>query len=80
LTTGRPTFFFFQKGYKEGTKYIFAEKWYEPYSTVRDFIHARMSIALPVDINRCIRGSRIPATQISTDFVEKEVQAFTSEE
>jgi len=45
-----------------------AEKWEKPYSTVRGFINARMSIALVRATNRCIRGSRIPASNMSNRF------------
>jgi len=42
---------------------LLAEEWEKPYSTVRGFINARMSIALVRARNRCIRGSRIPANR-----------------
>jgi len=41
---------------------LLAEEWEKPYPTVRGFINARMSITLVRATNRCIRGSRIPAT------------------
>jgi len=47
---------------------LFAEKWEKPYPTVRGFINARMSIALVRATNRCIRGSRIPAINMSNRF------------
>ena len=40
----------------------------KPYSTVRGFINARMSIALVRATNRCIRGYRIPASNMSNRF------------
>ncbi len=39
-----------------------------PYSIVRGFIYARMSIALVRATNRCIRGSRTPASNMSNRF------------
>jgi len=45
-----------------------AEEWEKPYSTVRGFINARMSIALVRATSRCIRGSRIPTSNISIRF------------
>ena len=47
---------------------LLAEKWEKPYPTVRGFINARMSIALVRATNRCIRGSRIPASNMSNRF------------
>ena len=44
------------------------EEWEEPNPTVRGFINARMSIALVRATNRCIRGRRIPASNMSTRF------------
>jgi len=41
---------------------LLAEEWEKPYSTVRGFINAQMSIALVRETNRCMRGSRIPAS------------------
>ncbi len=40
----------------------------KPYSTIRGFINARMSIALVRATNRCIRGSRTPASNMSNRF------------
>jgi len=45
-----------------------AEESEKPYSTVRGFINARMSIAQVRATNRCIRGSRIPASNMSNRF------------
>ena len=47
---------------------LLAEEWEKPYSTVMGFINARMSIALVRTTNRCIRGSRIPASNMSNRF------------
>jgi len=47
---------------------IVAEEWEKPYSIVRGFINARMSIALVRATNRCIRGSRTPASNMSNRF------------
>jgi len=47
---------------------LLAEEWEKPYPTVRGFIYARMSIALVRATNRCIRGSRIPASNMSNRF------------
>ena len=43
---------------------LLAEEWEMPYSIVRGFINARMSIALV----RSIRGSRTPASNMSNSF------------
>ena len=47
---------------------LLAEEWEKPYSIVRGFINARMSIALVRATNRCIRGSRTPASNMSNRF------------
>ena len=47
---------------------LLAEEWEKPYPTVRGFINAGMSIALVRATNRCIRGSRIPASNMSNRF------------
>ena len=44
---------------------LLAEEWEKPYSIVKGFINDRMSIALVRATNRCIRGSRIPVSNIS---------------
>jgi len=44
---------------------LLAEEWEKPYSTIRGFINAPMNIALVIATNRCIRGSRIPASHRS---------------
>jgi len=48
---------------------LLAEEWEKPYSTVRGFINALYtSIALDRGTNRCIRGSRIPPSNMSNRF------------
>jgi len=47
---------------------LLAEEWEKPYPTVRGFINAQMSIALVRATNRCIKGSRIPASNMSNCF------------
>ncbi len=47
---------------------LLAEEWEKPYSIVRGFINARMSIALVRATNQCIRGSRIPVSDMSNCF------------
>ena len=44
------------------------EEWEKPYSFVRGFINARMSIALVGATDRYIRGSRTPASNMSNRF------------
>ncbi len=47
---------------------LLAEEWEKPYPVVMGFINARMSIALVRATNRCIRGSRTPASNMSNRF------------
>jgi len=47
---------------------LLAEEWEKPYSTVRGFINAPMSIAPVRTTNRCIRDSRIPASNMPNCF------------
>jgi len=47
---------------------LLAEEWEKLYSTVMGFINARMSISLVRATNRCIRGSRIPVSNMSNHF------------
>jgi hypothetical protein len=42
-----------------------ADKWERPYSVVRGFVSARMSIAIVRATHLCLRGSRVPLSQIS---------------
>jgi hypothetical protein len=42
-----------------------ADKWARPYSVVRGFVNTRMSIAIVRATHLCLRGSRVPHTQIS---------------
>jgi len=53
---------------------LLAKEYEKPYSTVRGFINARMSIALVRATNRCIKGSRIPVSNMSNRLIRKEVQ------
>jgi len=52
---------------KRRVKFL-AEEWKKPYSTVRGFINARMSTVLVRATNQCIRGSRIPVSNMSNRF------------
>ena len=54
---------------------ILAEKWERPYSVVCSYVRAQMSFAILRATHRCIRGSRIPAAQISTPLPLWEDQA-----
>ena len=47
---------------------LLAEEWENPYSVVMGFISAQMSITLVRATNRCIRGSRTPASIMSNRF------------
>jgi len=47
---------------------LLTEEWEKPYSIVRGFINARISIALVRATNRCIRGFRTPASTASMAF------------
>jgi hypothetical protein len=40
-------------------------KWSKPYSSVRGYVNARISLALAKACYRCLRGSRIPVTKMS---------------
>jgi hypothetical protein len=42
-----------------------ADKWERPYSVVRGFVSARMSVAIVRATHLCLRGSRVPLSQIS---------------
>ena len=44
---------------------LLAQKWSKPYSVVRSYTNARMSIALARATTMCLRGSRIPASTLS---------------
>jgi len=61
---------------------LLAEEWEKPYSTVRGFINARMSIALVRATNRCIRGSRIQdpyEQQVESLSLGRRCRTWTSE-
>jgi len=61
-------FGFEARAFLKRLKKLLAEEWEKPYSTIRGFINARMSIALVRATNRCIRGSRIPTSNMSNRF------------
>jgi hypothetical protein len=42
-----------------------SEKWERPYSVVRGFVNARMSITIVRASHLCLRGSRVPLSRIS---------------
>ena len=42
-----------------------AKKWTEPYSRICGYVKSRVEINLARETHRCIRGSRVPASQIS---------------
>jgi hypothetical protein len=54
---------------------LLAEKWQKPYSEVCGYVNARMSIAIVRATHLCLRGSRIPASRISTRRVQWEDSA-----
>ena len=49
-----------------------AGKWQKPYSQVCGYVKARLSIAAVRATHLCLRGSRVPAHQISTRFPQWE--------
>jgi hypothetical protein len=44
---------------------LLAEKWKKPYSVVCGYVNAQMSIAIVRATHLCLRGSRIPTSQMS---------------
>jgi predicted lipase len=44
---------------------LLAEKWEKPYSIVCGYANAQMSIAIVRATHFCLRGSRIPTSQMS---------------
>jgi hypothetical protein len=44
---------------------LLAEKWEKPYSVVCGYVNAQVSIAIVQATHRCLRGSRIPTSQMS---------------
>jgi hypothetical protein len=44
---------------------LLAEKWEKPYSVVCGYVNAQMSIAIVRATHLCLRGSRIPTSQMS---------------
>jgi hypothetical protein len=54
---------------------LLAAKWEKPYSEVCGYVRARMSVAICRATNRCLRGSRIPTSKMSSRFPQWEDQA-----
>ena len=46
---------------------LLAEKWEKPYSVVCGYVNAQVSIAIVRATHHCLRGSRIPNSQMSRD-------------
>ncbi len=46
-----------------------SDKWEQPYSVVRGFVNARISIAIVRATHLCLRGSRVSASKISRRFL-----------
>jgi hypothetical protein len=44
---------------------VLTDKWEKPYAVVRDYVNARMSIAIVQATHICLRDSRIPTSTIS---------------
>jgi hypothetical protein len=44
---------------------LLAEKWEKPYSVVCGYVNAQVSNAIVRATHRCLRGSRIPTSQMS---------------
>jgi hypothetical protein len=44
---------------------LLTEKWEKPYSEIGGYVNARMSIAMVRATHLCLRGSRIPTSQMS---------------
>ena len=44
---------------------LLAKKWEKPYSEICGYVKARMSIAMVRATHLCLRGSRIPTSQMS---------------
>jgi hypothetical protein len=45
-----------------------SDKWEQPYSVVRGFVNARISIAIVCATHLCLQGSRVSASKISRCF------------
>ena len=54
---------------------LLAKKWDKPYASVCGYVKASMSLAILRATHRCIRGSRIPTSRMSSDFPQWEDQA-----
>jgi hypothetical protein len=50
---------------------LLAEKWEKPYSVVCGYVNAQMSIAVVRATHLCLRGSRIPTSQMIIEFYFK---------
>ena len=57
---------------------LIAEKWDKPYSEVCGYVNAKMSIAIVRATHLCLRGSRVPTSQMSNRRPEWEDQAGLS--
>ena len=55
---------------------LLAQKWSKPYSVVRSFANARLSIALARSATLCLRGSRVPASTMSRSRLWDDVGAL----
>ena len=44
---------------------LLADKWEKPYSVVCGYVNAQLSIAIVRATHHCLRGSRIPTSQMS---------------
>ena len=49
---------------------LLAERWHKPYSVVCSYVRSRLSIAVVRATHLCLRGSRVPADQISNRRVQ----------
>jgi hypothetical protein len=57
---------------------MLTEKWGKPYSEVCGYVNAQMSIAIACATHLCVRGSRIPTSQMSKRLSQWEDQAGLS--
>jgi hypothetical protein len=54
---------------------LLAEKWEKPYSEICGYVNARMSIAMVRATHLCLRGYRIPTSQMSNRRPQREDKA-----
>jgi hypothetical protein len=54
---------------------LLAEKWEKPYSELCGYVHAGMSIAMVRATHLCLRGARIPTSQMSSRWPQWEDKA-----